>query len=158
MSKDLKADGSLLLPGDELLIPLPSGAIGTQMPTGDAFGVDLKVGPDGDLVLSGKNDVALVSGITNFEQALRIRILTDQGVVTAFPDYGMPRVVAQKNTLGFSGTVQSAVFTQVISDPRVESIGQLNLLDGGDNFVVRCVAKPYLAAPIEVFAPVESSI
>lgn len=158
MAKDLKADGSPLEPGDVLVIPLPAGAVGTQMPTKSPFGVDLAVNEDGDLVLSGTGDVALVSGVSNMEQALRVRILTDRGTVAAFPEYGMPRVVSKKNTLGFSGTVQSAVYTQVISDPRVESVGALNLLDGGDNFVVRCVAKPYLAAPIEVFIPVESSV
>lgn len=126
-----KNDGSVLLGGDQLLIPLAGGAPNI----GEVYGTSFLI-RDGDLVADGDQDVALVSGVENLYQNLRHRLLTVRGQNKPYRNFGLPQLVGTANTTDVPGQVLSNVKRQVLADHRIKAITELTLVEEGDKLTV----------------------
>lgn len=119
-----RGDGEPLAPDQTLFIPHPDGV--THGAVADIYGTDLRVGTDGDLVLSGTTDVAVVSGVDCVKQNLRHRYMTIKGENRSFREYGMPKLIGTIATSDIGGQVMSAVKRQTLRDHRVAGLSQLS--------------------------------
>lgn len=127
------ANGVPLGAGMSLIIPATTGFSQTPRDNRDLFGVDILI-VDGDLVMAGTTDIALVRERPNLEQALVRRLLAEQGENQAFPEWGMPRLVGEPALAGTAGYIASQVREQIESDSRVRRVEDVVVLDGGDTF------------------------
>lgn len=148
-------NGSPLTAGVTLQIPkfpgiaLPSGA------TTEDYGVDLMLGPDGDLVIldTDKTELSTISGTPNLKQALKVRLLTTEGQSGMFPNYGLPKFVAEKSSAFMVGMASGSVRTQVMADPRISELDEVVVVDVGDRLIVECRAHAVGSKPIDIAAP-----
>ena len=148
-------DGSPLAAGDVIMCPDYQNT--TQIKTFDpnhAYGVDLLLGPDGDLVLRGTttDDVELAAGAYALRQGLTHRMLVRRGDSLVFPNFGLSLGPGDAATfIRMSGAVQDVVH-QMESDPRIRTCIINSALDAGDGFVVNStvVAKDGIEATINV--------
>ena len=150
------AEGRPFGPGETILVPssVPTAA-GSSTP-GDTYGTDLMLGPDGDLVLSGTEDLALVSGKANLVQALTLRANTRQGDNAMFPEIGLPVSVGGSIYAETAGLLASQGRSQFASDPRIEEVTELEVDDSqGDRLIMRALLKPIAAAPFRVSASIQ---
>jgi hypothetical protein len=148
-------DGSPLAAGDVILCPDYLNK--TQIKTFDpyhAYGVDLLLGADGDLVLRGAttDDVELAAGAYALRQGLTHRMLVRKGDSLVFPNFGLSEGPGDAATfIRMSGAVQDVVH-QMEADPRVRTCIINSALDAGDGFIVNStvVAKDGIEATINV--------
>lgn len=128
-----KNDGTPLQPGDRLLIPAAGvGAVDQE----NFYGTNLMF-RDGDLVTTGDDkDIALVSGLDNFYQNFRHRMLTVRGENRTYPEFGLPKLIGDSETSDLAGQVFSNVRAQVLSDHRVASINELTMTTEAGNIDV----------------------
>lgn len=128
-----KSDGSPLIPGDRLLVPAVIGS--DNVDPGTFYGTNLLF-RGGDLVSVGDRDIALVSGIQNFYQNFRHRMLTVKGENRTYPEFGLPRLVGSNEISDVPGQLMSSVRRQVLSDHRVSEINEMTLTETGDSLDV----------------------
>ena len=121
-----KNDGSPLMPGDILLLPSATGLSNIDPDT--LYGTNLLF-RDGDLVSVGDRDIATVSGLANFYQNFRHRMLTIRGHNRTYPDFGLPKLVGSDDLSDVPGQVLSNVRRQTLSDHRVAEINELTLTE-----------------------------
>jgi phage baseplate assembly protein W len=140
-----------------LVIQIPKFP-GIQLPTGattEDYGVDLMLGPDGDLVFldAEKTQLSTVKGVPNLKQALKVRLLTTEGESGMFPSYGLPKFVCEKSSAFMVGMASGSIRTQVMSDPRISELDEVVVVDGGDRLIVECRAHAVGSKPIDIAAP-----
>lgn len=119
-------NGIPLEAGDLIMVPVPAGT--STGPSRDVFGTDLKVA-NGDLVLSGDGDFAVVTGGENVAQSMKHRLLTVRGTNKAFPSFGLQAAINERNTSTIYGLVWSDIRSQVASDIRVRAINKLAMTE-----------------------------
>lgn len=129
-----KRDGTTLLIGDRILVPSAIGVSKNQV--NDIYGTDIAIGQDGDFVLSGTTDIAVVTGIDNVDQNLTHRFKTVKGENKAFPEFGLPKIIGTIATSDLSGQVMSAVKQQTVRDHRVSGISQMSVSREGGTVTV----------------------
>lgn len=122
-----KANGHALARGDILRVPAPNGLL--QNKSGDLLGTDLRL-HDGDLVLVGDSDVALVSGEPNFAQNLDHRLETKKRTNRTCPNFGPDITLGDIDTPVAS--VLSEVKRQLLADHRTDQILQMDAVENGD--------------------------
>jgi hypothetical protein len=134
--------GVVLQPGVQLIAPLPPDATLTDNEIEDLYGTDMRLdfqytdeGLQVDLLAKGSDDIQLVSGPENLEQALTMRLLTRKGDNPSFPSLGLPQLVGESNNAEALGHFAAHVRTQLLSDPRIGKLRQLDLEDTGDGLV-----------------------
>jgi hypothetical protein len=152
------ASGRPLGPGETLLVPTPKvSGLQTSGDPADVYGTDLMLGPDGDLVMVGTEDCALVSGVDNLRQALTIRAQTVQGTNTVRPEVGLPATIGDGIYLETAGLLASQARSQFASDPRIEEVTELEVTDeDGDSLRVAALLKPVAGAPFRISAAVSA--
>lgn len=72
------------------------------------------------------------SGVRNLQQALQLRVWTEQGAIPTAPDYGRARVVGFGNTRAQQRVLQLRIQQAVRSDPRVARIDNFQVKAEGD--------------------------
>ena len=147
-------------PGEVILVPstTPTGGVSSSDPS-DVYGTDLMLGPDGDLVLSGTEDIALISGRPNLNQALTLRATTVQGTNAVFTDIGLPATVGGSIYAETAGLLASQGRSQFAADPRIEEVTELEVDDsGGDRLIMTALLKPVADAPFRVAVPISQGI
>ena len=148
-------NGAPLKAGQVILIPkLPGIQLPLSASTED-YGIDLKLGQDGDLVmLNTDNDhLSTITGAPNLKQALTLRLLTVEGQSGMFPSYGLPKFVAEKSSANMVGMAAGSIRTQLLADPRIAEIDEVVVVDGGDRLIVECRAHAVGSKPIDIAAP-----
>jgi hypothetical protein len=130
-----KADGSPLIPGDRIIIPSPNGLRDIDPDT--FYGRNLLF-RDGDLVAVGNDtDIATVSGLANYYQNFRHRMLTTVGHNRTYPDFGLSPLVGSSETSDLAGQVYSNVLRQTLSDHRVSNVTEMNMTTDAGNIDVK---------------------
>lgn len=135
-------DGRPLRVGDELAVPLDSSVandLGLAR-RGDVFGRDLKIDSTGDLMID--DDLIVVQGAPNLEQALRLRLLSEQGSALFAPEYGLPVAIGSGVSARVVAFVASHIDQQLRADPRIEDVRELEITDEGDALVARASVQP----------------
>lgn len=157
-----KSDGTPLLPGDTVLVPQPAGSTGIDAAAGQdlssLFGVDWYIDPDtGDVEVDASgNDFRTIDGLDNLQQALRLRMLTVQGT-SGFQDFGLPVEPGQAFGPQMAGYVAAHAREQLLRDPRVSKVTDMQVLDGGDSLAVRAKVEPIVAGAFSLTAPFPSA-
>ena len=143
--------GRPLRAGDEIKIPVDTAQEIVTASRSD-FGVDLEMTLDGDLVLEG-NDLAVIRKRKNLEQALRLRILCEQGSAYIMPSYGLPALVGQANTSRQVSFIASHVRDQLEQDVRVREVQDISITSNGDHVDVYVSVVPLSGDALDIVAP-----
>jgi hypothetical protein len=156
------ADGSPLVPGTLLLVPLSNSQLaraqsspGQDMHT-DAMATDLYLDTvTGDLEISGSGlDVRLAREAENLEQAIRMRLLSTQGSSSCFPAWGLPELIGTEVGAGTLGFLASHLNDQLLRDPRILEVTRVALSDEGDQLAAVVECQPITGQSLQVVAPV----
>jgi phage baseplate assembly protein W len=129
-----------LLWGDWVSLPAlaaeASAALGE-----DALGVDARV-EGGDLAVTAGGDIDIVTGLPNFVQALRHRVLTPYASFWPHPDYGceIHALLGLGNGPAMSVMGAGLVRRALLRDPRTASASAVGAADG-DRLRVRVEAQ-----------------
>jgi hypothetical protein len=131
------ADGAPIKAGTKVLVPAAAGKGAKTGPQSDRYGTDWKL-RDGDMVPSGDDptDWQTVTGPENFAQGLTTRLKSVQDITPPFPELGRPDLVGRSNTTTRLALTTSHVRSQLLLDPRVDSIASLRIVDGGDSYTI----------------------
>ena len=90
---------------------------------GEHFGTDLAVDDRGDVLVAAGGDVALVSGVGNLVQALRLRLATPRGGLWKHAEYGcdvLPYLSGDDTPTNRTAVAQE-VEAACEDDPRVDT-------------------------------------
>jgi hypothetical protein len=127
-------DGEVISVGDTLLIPSRQGLPSESIELNGVFGSDLKI-KDGDLVLRGASGFEVVEGEENFKQSFKHRMTTERGTNRAFPNFGVRRVLNEKQTSLLLAQFMADVSSQARSDRRVRKIRRLRAAEQATKFL-----------------------
>jgi nucleoid-associated protein YgaU len=152
---DTFTDGSPLVAGSLLFVPALEGSELPGLSPDDLYGVDLQLGPDGDLVALGANpqDVATIRGVDNLVQGLTNRFVTVQGDNATFPDHGLPRLVGERSSDDTLAEASIDADLQMRRDQRIKSVQDLVINDDGDTFVIDAILEPVVGKAFSVTVP-----
>lgn len=130
-----------LVPGETIYIPVQVDSIDdvnkeqfilTEDVVRDPYGTDILLDANGGIVIQENNDVALISGIENVQQAIDLRLSTAVGSMIKQSVYG---IVAQAGFAGESMAIRYmklSIRAALIQDPRIESIDNMIASLGSD--------------------------
>lgn len=143
------AAGTLVAPGGRIKVPASTGSRRGVTPE-DAFGVDLSL-VRGDIATAG-GDFALCGGVSNLEQALRLRLSNAAGDLIYHPRYGNAAwgLVGRKLTPGAVLVARRYCEETVLADPRVTSIQSSSSEAVGDSLRAVVTAEVDGAAPLRI--------
>jgi len=150
-------DGRPLRIGDSVLVPFDtSSADDLGLPRdGDLFGRDLRVDLDGDLILEG-GDLAVIEGRTNLDQALRLRLLSEEASSWIFPAYGLPVTVGSALTSRVAAYCASKVSEQLRADARVDAVDDVVVAQEGDALFISATVSPINGGSMSLIVPLGS--
>ena len=166
-----KGSGLPLLPGDKLKIP--AAAAGLPAQDSDPFGTDFYVDPTtGDLAglqqdvvyneaatgaltvtVSEVTDLQTVTGPDNALQALRLRLLTEQGSWRLRPFFGVAPAVGGKVLATAQAELAARASEQLRADARVAAIRALDVRDDGDGLTLLVDVDLVDGSPAQVLVP-----
>ena len=148
------ADGRPLRAGDELAIPFSTSTSDDLGLPQDLYGRDLRVDSSGDLVIAG-DDLATIDGRGNLEQALALRLTSDQGGSWMLPRYGLPVSVGAALTERVAAYCASHVVEQLTADARVDDVHNVVVSEEQPTaLVIRATVVPLGGASIELITPI----
>ncbi len=154
-------ENGTLSPGTRLLLPIradlnvPQAVVGARSADellGRDLAVDLKTG---DLILHG-GDLAIRRSSANMEQALAIRLLTRQNTLPLFPRYGLPIAPGVGMTSRVAAYAGLHCKEQVLRDPRVSEVRNIEVQDEGDTISVSMIIVPIDGGNMEFVAPLSA--
>ena len=129
----------ILVPSQQ---PLPQQKIGSEpffiKSLGDDeknAGIDLAINDDMDLVFSSTNDLDYSFGLNNAVQAIKYKMLTEQGQLIRHPQFGLSSVVGKqvKEPDAIRQSLVSSVSDAINSDPRFSRIERLDVSRSNPN-------------------------
>jgi hypothetical protein len=86
------------------------------------YGVDLAIGPSGDLVVNSAGALALVGDVQIMAQALQLRVRTALGDLALHPTYGTDLPVGGKmDPMALAAALNGQLAQAVSNDPRIQS-------------------------------------
>lgn len=140
--------------GDVLFLPsdpdqLGVSAIPNLVGGGSTLLADLAL-VNGDLSFQG-GDLALVEGEANFVQAVTHRIRTFQGESVDNPEYGFPNEIGETTNEAF---LSLQIVDQLLQDPRVLSVDQVELRREDDTFILDLNVAPFEGESVNIITPV----
>lgn len=107
--------------------------------------VDLLVDANGDLVFGNDEDLQLSYGVANAVQAMKLKIVTEQGSVPRHPTYGLASVVGvATNKRGQAQSIlTSSILSSVAADSRFAGVQNISVtnLTTGSGFLINLVVK-----------------
>lgn len=149
-------DGVPIQPGAVLQVPVPMEPdAGLLLDNAEqTFGVDLKLGADGDLVISSSNDdLRTIRGAENLRQAYTLRLTTFQGQNGVFPAVGLPAAIGEPNVATTVGRTAGALRQQLLSDRRTRRVERLEAVDGGDRLIYEAEVSTLLGSRVNIAVP-----
>lgn len=93
------------------------------------LGVDLEIGPNGDLKMSNLKDFKLIAGASNAAQALRLKLEIERGSLLYHPNIGSSLQIGDKTKDAF--LIKTSVLTSILTDPRFVSARVNVTVEGG---------------------------
>jgi hypothetical protein len=95
---------------------------GRLMTSSNIYGVDLAIGPSGDLVVDSAGSLALVGDVLVMAQALQLRISTALGDLVLHPGYGSTLPIGSKMDSAAVAAALNGMLSEMVShDPRFKS-------------------------------------
>lgn len=146
-------DGTLIQVGDVLSIPREVDNTATNTVRGDAYGTDILFDFGTRDISFVDNDLRLTSGGKNLEQALALRMLTEQGESYIMPTYGLPIRIGGMAVEREIGYLASHVRDQIMSDTRIRDIQDVSVLIEGDSIAVSVSLFPVAGDTITLVTP-----
>jgi len=131
--------GRIARAGDLILIPAINEG-DTSANISDLYGQDLKVS-EGELQIEG-NDLVIVNGHRNLEQATRHRLLAINGETPILENYGLPDQIGRRVTAESAGLLAAYIQEQLVKDPRIEAVPVIEVLDTGDQIKAKLEITP----------------
>jgi phage baseplate assembly protein W len=98
------------------------------MAESNIYGVDVAMGPTGDLVVNAAGDLAAVGNVAVVAQALQLRLRTALGDLTLHPSYGTNLPIGSKmDPSAVAATLNSELAVTITDDPRIRSATVTNV-------------------------------
>jgi hypothetical protein len=98
------------------------------MPEANEYGVDLAMGPSGDLVVNSAGALAAVGDVQVMAQALQMRIRTALGDLALHPTYGIDLPVGGKmDAVAVAAALNGELSQAVTNDPRMQKATVTNV-------------------------------
>jgi hypothetical protein len=149
VTDDLSSTKSgVLRPGDKILIPTPVQEGFSQVPLGaenkltedmsqleKSLGVDLKLSPNFDLVLSNSGDFELVAGADNMAQAVVLKLSYEKGDVIHAPTIGASTVPGRK--FPPLTEIKDDIIRTLLQDVRIQRVEDLALLQNNSELQIK---------------------
>lgn len=86
------------------------------------YGVDIAMGPSGDLVVNSAGDLTAVGNVQVVAQALQLRLRTAVGDLALHPDYGTNLPVGGKmDPVAVAAALNGELAQAIVDDPRLKS-------------------------------------
>lgn len=97
--------------------------------TESELGVDLEIGPNGDLKMSNLRDFKLIAGASNAAQALRLKLEIERGSLLHHPTIGSNLQIGEKTKDAF--LIKTSLLNSILQDPRFSSATVNVTVEGG---------------------------
>jgi hypothetical protein len=136
--------------GDLIKIPAPAG-VSLNASTEDILGCDLKL-INRRLSVDENGDLAVVSGVKNFSQALIIRVTVEKRELGFNPEFGC-WVRLMLGDIGGQRSARLAAFyvkSALLEDPRVMSVPYCVAVIAGDSITVNATVNPITGSPADI--------
>lgn len=146
-------DGTPIMVGDTINVPQEIELETRGTVRGDLFGTDLAFDLRSKDITLVDDDIKLTSGRYNLEQALALRMLTEQGESYIMPDYGLPVRVGGTSADREVAYLASHVRDQLVRDSRVRDVRDVSVLVEGDTLAVSVSLSPVSGDAITLVTP-----
>jgi nucleoid-associated protein YgaU len=146
-------DGTPIMVGDTINVPQDIELETRGTVRGDLFGTDLAFDLRAKDITLVDDDIKLTSGRYNLEQALALRMLTEQGESYILPDYGLPVRVGGTSADREVAYLASHVRDQLVRDSRVRDVRDVSVLVEGDTLAVSVSLSPVSGDAITLVTP-----
>jgi phage baseplate assembly protein W len=129
------SDAQVVAPGATILVPTAASQVNATAST-DVLGADLRL-VNGELVIDG-GDLAVVSGMDNLSQALKVRIGIDKEELVFHPEFGSWIRKLIGTGAGPTTAQLAALYVRsaLIEDDRVQQVTSVTTVVNGDKFNV----------------------
>ena len=99
------------------------------------YGVDIKLTQTGDVAVNANGDLALISGLDNLKQAIRILLRTPQGWFFEAPTYGsrLEHYWGKPNTPQTRYSAARDVQEALMADPRIIKVENIYTRQVGED-------------------------
>lgn len=122
-------------PGDDLYIPQQTEPadndreqyILTEDAARNPYGTDIKLDPDGNIVVQESGDFALISGIENVKQAVDLRMNTLVGSMLKQSAFGLATQAGLAGTDMAIRYLKMGIRSAVAADPRIQSVSNIKV-------------------------------
>ena len=134
-----------ITPGQDLFVPIQiDPGIGnnkeqfilTEDVARDPYGTDIRIDDDGKLVVQENSDLATISGVTNVEQAINVRLGTEAGSLIKQTAFGMSIQAGLAGTDIAIKYLKIAIRTTLTQDPRIRNVTDMIVNINGDTVSV----------------------
>jgi len=125
-----------IVPGLQIKLPfltyVPSLQASEVYATGtEMYGTDIALASDGDLVLAEYNDYGYISGLSNIEQALVLRLSEDSGARVRLVAYGIKQSGGNFDPFSLAVLI-SSIRDTLVQDSRIQDAYGFSLRQDGD--------------------------
>ena len=146
-------DGTPIMVGDTLSVPREVEIETRGAVRGDPFSTDIALDLSTRDISFVDNDIKVTDGRYNLEQALALRMLTEQGESYLFPAYGLPVRVGGTSADREVAYLASHVRDQLLRDARVREVRDVSVLVEGDTLAVSVSLSPISGDAITLVTP-----
>lgn len=146
-------DGTPIMVGDTLSVPRDVEIETRGAVRGDPFSTDIALDLSTRDISFVDNDIKVTDGRYNLEQALALRMLTEQGESYLFPAYGLPVRVGGTSADREVAYLASHVRDQLLRDARVREVRDVSVLVEGDTLAVSVSLSPISGDAITLVTP-----
>ena len=124
-------DNTLLEPGTEILIPIYAGDRVEYIKdryfldlniVKNPYGVDLQIDNEGDIVFNDAGDLAIVGGVHNVLQAVKIKVESVVGSSLKHTSIGLASLPGSEGTDLAMKYIRIHLRSAILQDPRVDSV------------------------------------
>lgn len=146
-------DGTPIMAGDTVSVPREAETETRGAVRGDPFSTDISLDLSTRDISFVDNDLKVTNGRHNLEQALALRMLTEQGESYLFPAYGLPVRVGGTSADREVAYLASHVRDQLARDSRVREVRDVSVLVEGDTLAVSVSLFPISGDAITLVTP-----
>lgn len=152
---DTISSQGVLAPGDEILIPQNSttGDMGIRSAkdynvtngmteSEKALGVDLRLDDNNDIALTNTGDLDVHAGMTNYAQAIIIRMSLEPRSLKRHPSIGVDLKIGEKARTNRINQVRDQIIRSISSDSRTESVPFLEVEQNSGTIGIKMLVKP----------------